>query len=116
MSYLIPLPSGTSTVAHSDDELIAILSQSFGKPGLSTRRAIDADEVKQALKALPEAKNRVRVYSSWGFVANSYKYRSEIQYVEAVKVTVDGEDLWEWSTGWGRAQRSFGKAATVVVQ
>lgn len=112
MTHLIPVAE-TVVTAETADELIAALAPQFGKPGLSTRRAIDDEEVKTALQRLADAKQRVRVYSSWGFVANSYKYRSDIQWVEA---TLDESGNWVWTTGWGRAQRSFGKAETVVVR
>lgn len=112
MSYLIPAEK-TVIKVETADELIAALTPRFGKPGLSTKRAIDADEVTTALAKLPEAKSRVRVYSSWGFVPNSYKYRSDIQFVEA---TLDENGDWVWTVSWGRAQRSFGKASTVIVK
>ena len=110
---MIHLISATTITIENVDELVTALAPQFGKPGLSTKRAIDADEVTTAFARLGEAKSRVRVYSSWGFVANSYKYRSDIQFVEAER---DANGDWVWSTGWGRAQRSFGNAATVVVR
>jgi hypothetical protein len=112
MTHLIPVDPTTILEAQTDTELLTALAPFFGKPGLSTRRAIDADEVTTALSRLPEATKRVRVYSSWGFVANSYKYRSDIQFVEANR---DGEN-WVWTVQWGRAQRSNGRAAMVVVK
>jgi len=113
VKHLIPTAeAATPITVTTADELISALAPQFGKPGLSTRRAIDGDEVSTALAKLPEATERVRVYSSWGFVPNSYKYRSEIQFVEATKVG----DAWSWTVSWGRAQRSNGKASLVVVK
>lgn len=112
MTYLIPTGDTVVKVDTAED-LIAALTPMFGKPGLSTKRAIDDEEVTTALARLADAKSRVRVYSSWGFVANSYKYRSDIQFVEA---NLDENGDWVWTTGWGRAQRSYGKAETVVVK
>jgi hypothetical protein len=93
--------------------IIAALTPEFGRPGLSTRRAISADEVREAVAALPGAKKRVRVYSSAGFVPNSYRNKCLIQYVEAA-LHEDGE--WRFSTGWTGAQRKRGWATRVVVQ
>lgn len=94
------------------DIIITALAVDFGKPGLSTRRAISQAEVVEAIAALPTAKKRVRVYSEQGFVPNSYRNRCMIQYVEAS--LTDGE--WVWSTGWTGAQRSRGHGTRVVVQ
>ncbi len=49
---------------------------------LSTARACDWSRVRVALRAVPQAKRRVRVYAGSGFVPNSYKWRCLIQYVE----------------------------------
>ena len=94
------------------DTILTALTTDFGKPGLATKRAIGADEVREAFAALPQAKKRIRVYSSQGFVPNSYRNKCMIQYVEAN--LVDGE--WKWSTGWTGAQRSRAAGALVVVQ
>lgn len=94
------------------ETIITALSAEFGKSGLTTKRAIGADEVREAFAALPQAKKRIRVYSSQGFVPNSYRNKCLIQYVEAN--LVDGE--WRWSTGWTGAQRSRAAGALVVVQ
>lgn len=115
MSHLIhpDTKSTVAVVAHTLDDLISHLSPQFGPEGLVTRRSVDAAEVTEAFQALEKAKRRVRVYSTAGFVPNSYRYRCEIQYVEAEKV---GDDDWAWSVCWGPAQRKNARAATVVVQ
>lgn len=95
------------------NQIISALSASFGKPGLSTRRAISADEVQEAIAALPNAKKRVRVYSEQGFVPNSYRSKCLIQYVEAWR---DETGEWVWVTGWTGAQRSRGHGTRVVIQ
>jgi len=95
------------------DDVILHLAPTFGPEGLATRRSIDADEITTAYQKLADAKRRVRVYSTAGFVPNSYRYRCDIQFVEVAK-TETGD--WAWSVHWGRAQRSNGRAAKVVVQ
>ena len=94
------------------EDIITALSHEFGKPGLSTKRAITAEEVRTALEVLPEAKNRVRVYSGQGFVPNSYRNKCQIQYLQGD--FVDGE--WKWHTGWSNAQRCRASGSIVVVQ
>ena len=94
------------------ENILAALAPDFGKPGLSTRRAIGADEVREAFAALPQAKRRVRVYSEQGFVPGRYRHKCLIQYVEVH--LVDG--IWQWSSGWTGAQRSRGIGTRVVVQ
>lgn len=94
------------------ETILAALAHEFGKPGLSTKRAVTADEVQEAFAALPQAKKRIRVYSAQGFVPNSYRNKCLIQYVEAELIS--GE--WRWQTGWTGAQRSRGAATRVVVQ
>lgn len=94
------------------DTIITALTAEFGKPNLSTKRAIGADEVRTAFAAIPQAKRRIRVYSNQGFVPNSYRNKCQIQYVQAD--LMDGE--WKWSTGWTNAQRSRSAGSLVVVQ
>ena len=77
-----------------------------------TARAIDRDDVRIAIRKAAEAKKRVRVYSSAGFVPNSYRYTCRIQYVEGIKT----EDGWRFSTGWTGAQRANAAGQLVVVQ
>ena len=92
--------------------VIHALRPGFGKAGLSTARAVDADEVTAAVEATASAKRRVRVYSGHGFVPHSYKFRCEIQYVEATRCA----DGWRLSLGWTGAQRSSGSGNLRVVQ
>jgi hypothetical protein len=113
VSHLIHPDTESTVVVHTLDEVISHLSPQFGPEGLATRRSVDAAEVTEAFQALEKAKRRVRVYSTAGFVPNSYRYRCEIQYVEAEKT---GDDNWVWSVRWGSAQRKNARAATVVVQ
>lgn len=77
---------------------------------LKTRRAIDRDDIRTAIRSAKQAKRRVRVYSSAGFVPNSYRGRCEIQYVE---VDVASGRCF---TGWTGAQRPRGNGSLVVVQ
>jgi hypothetical protein len=90
------------------------LIERLGKPGLSTRRACDADDVAECIAATETAKRRVRVYSKAGFVPNSYRHECRIQYVEATRDPVTGE--WKFSIGWTGAQRKQGAGTRVVVQ
>lgn len=79
----------------------------------STARACDWSRVRVALRAVPQAKRRVRVYAGAGFVPNSYKWRCLIQYVE---VTIkDGRPV-SILTSWTGAQRPRGQGSLVVVQ
>lgn len=94
-------------------DVITHLAPDFGPTETSTRRSVDEQEVTEAFKALPEAKRRVRVYSAAGFVPNAYRYRCDIQWVEA---NLDDQGQWHWSLDWGRAQRSNARANRVVVQ
>ena len=108
--------------------IVKRLAPSLGKPGLSTRRAIDIDDIKICVKKTKDAKRRVRVYSSQGFVPNKYGYRCEIQYVEATKVTDNLpanvelshdeiiSDGWYFRVGWSGAARSNARGPLVVVQ
>jgi hypothetical protein len=80
----------------------------------STYRAVGLTEVEQAAKLVESAKKRVRVYSQSGFVPNSYKWRCQIEYVEAVKDDETG--AWKFSVGVGSAQRSGGSGSLVVVR
>ena len=93
--------------------IIDRLAPHFGKPGLSTRRAIDESNVREAMKLIRRAKHSVRVYSDAGFVANSYRSRCEIQYVEATKNEETGK--WLWRTGWSGAQRRNGYGPLVTI-
>jgi hypothetical protein len=94
------------------ETVLTALRSEFGKPGLSTKRAIGADEVREAFAAIPQAKKRIRIYSNQGFVPNSYRNRCQIQYVQAD--LIDGD--WQWTTGWTGAQRSRASGNRVVVQ
>lgn len=85
----------------------------LGKPGLSTRRACCRRDILVAIRESRVAKKRVRVYSSAGFVPNSYRSRCSIQYVQGVK---NEAGTWVFSVGWTGAQRSRGNGSLVVVQ
>ena len=80
---------------------------------LRTRRGLDWNRVRVALRCAPQAKKRVRVYSGAGFVPNSYRGRCEIQYVE---VTLADGQITDIRTGWTGAQRANGAASLIVVQ
>jgi hypothetical protein len=92
-------------------EIVALLAPEFGKLGLSTKRAVDADEVRKAVELTAKAKKSVRVYSAYGFVPNRYRSRCEIQYVDGQL----SEDGWKFRTGWTGAQRSNGAGSLWVV-
>ncbi len=92
--------------------IIRKLRPALGKPGLATKRACDVRDILIAMRETQNAKRRVRVYSDAGFVPNSYKYRCQIQYVEATKE----ESGWQFSVGWTGAQRSRGNGSLLVVQ
>jgi hypothetical protein len=79
----------------------------------STARACDWSRVRVALRAVPQAKRRVRVYAGAGFVPNSYKWTCKIQYVEA---TIKDGRVVSIATAWTGAQRPRGQGSLVVVQ
>lgn len=115
MPHIIATDPEHKVTVENLDDVILHLAPTFGPEGLATRRSIDAHEVCDAYSAIEhdKAKKRVRVYSAAGFVPNSYRYRCDIQFVEAVRTD---DDNWEWSVHWGSAKRSNGRAATTVVR
>lgn len=89
------------------------IKKQLPEKSLSTARACDWEDVRLVLKNLHKAKRRIRVYSDAGFVPNSYKWRCDIQYVEANKAP-DGK--WHIFTGWTGAQRRQGSGSLFVIQ
>lgn len=97
------------------ESLTAALEGRFGKPGLSTKRAIDEQEIGMLVDSIKAGGKYVRVYSQMGFVSNSYKSRCAIQHVTATLVdAATGE--WRVTIGWGSAQRAPGKGSLVVTR
>jgi hypothetical protein len=78
----------------------------------STYRAVGIEEIERAAALINEAEERVRVYSNAGFVPNAYRYRCDIEYVEALR----GTDGWTFRIGSTSAKRSGGSAAREVVR
>lgn len=107
-----PYRTTVVTRAATITKLVKLLEPQFGKPDLSTRRAVGEKEVRTAYSNLKRAKKRVRVYSSQGFVPTSYR-SAQIQFVEAER---DAEGNWVWRIAWGSAGRSHGQGALIVVQ
>lgn len=93
--------------------LRAQLAQQQGLSRVSTARACDWSRVRVALRAVPQAKRRVRVYAGAGFVPNSYRWSCKIQYVEA---TIKDGRVISIGTGWSNAQRPRGQGSLVVAQ
>ena len=83
------------------------------QPTLRTSRSCDWSRVRVALRAVPQAKRRVRVYAGSGFVPNSYRWPCKIQYVE---VTIKDGRVISIATAWTGAQRPRGQGSLVVVQ
>ena len=80
------------------------------RPQKSTERGLTDDDLRRFVQLQARNKGkRVRVYSSWGFVPNSYRYRCDIQWIE----TADNEKSYR--VGWSGAQRSGGSGAQCVV-
>lgn len=90
------------------------LRPELGAPGKSTMRACTVREILCAVLASRTAKKRVRVYSSEGFVPNSYRYGCKIQYIEGTRDAETG--VWTFRTGWGHAQRPYAKGSLLIVQ
>jgi hypothetical protein len=78
----------------------------------STYRAVGVEEIERAAALIEGAQERVRVYSTAGFVPNAYRYRCDIEYVEALR---DPEG-WKFRIGSTSAKRSGGSAAREVVR
>ena len=89
-------------------ELLTQVRQMEGKARARCLWQSDIDRFLELVAANPT--KRVRVYSSEGFVPNSYKYKAEISYVEYDPNT---RDTWVGRSG---AQRSYGNGNTEVVQ
>ena len=81
-------------------------------PTSSTMRKVGEQEIKTLIKTLKKAKKRVRIYSSEGFVPNSYKWPCRIEYIEAIISA--GE--WHLKKGHTSAQRSYGQGNLLVIQ
>jgi hypothetical protein len=82
--------------------------------GRARNRTIGKDEAQiliDTVAAAPETAHTIRVYSRQGFVANSYKYRAEIRYFQAVR----HEGEWIYSAATCDAKRSHGQGALVTI-
>ena len=62
------------------------------------------------INANPQA-TRIRVYSSAGFVPNSYRYPCPIQWIEAVRT----DNIWTVTMGTGDAKRPGGNGPRCTV-
>lgn len=78
------------------------------------KRALNVSDVDRAAELARSAHTYVRVYGSGGFVPRSYKFRAEIQYIQATRAS--GADAWVWSIGWTGAHRPNGRGALEVVR
>lgn len=78
-------------------------------PSLSTRRGLSNNDILRLENYKPTAKRKVRVYSCWGFVPNSYKYPCRIQWCEWNK------EKNEYDVGWSSAQRAYGRGSLTIV-
>ena len=87
-----------------------LLSESGDLPVRSTKRPLYLSDIICFVKLVrTNPHKRVRVYSSDGFVPNSYHYRCDIQYIEKAK---DGGVFF----GWAGARRPRGSGSTQIVQ
>ena len=78
------------------------------KKELSTKRPLSVKDIELFCKlAKDNPHKRVRVYSDWGFVPNSYKYRCDIEYIERYKGKI--------TSGLTGAQRPRGDGPHAVV-
>jgi hypothetical protein len=76
---------------------------------LRTRRGLRRSDIDLFVRLVREHPHKpVRVYSSEGFVPNSYRFRCDIEWImrdRAGKIRV----------GWGGASRSFGRGPRATV-
>lgn len=82
--------------------------------GRARNRTIGEAEAKEMMELVANADSTVhtiRVYSRDGFVPNSYKYRCEIRYFEAVRK--EGELVI--GASYGDAKRRHGNGALVTI-
>lgn len=83
--------------------------------GRRRRRILDESDAAKLLQFMadaPEDTRTIRVYSSEGFVANSYRSAAPISYFFARK---DGNGEWIVNANVTDAKRSYGRGALVTV-
>lgn len=93
------------------DDAIASVARANGS---RRTRTIKGQSIARFLTALAEnfdTARTIRVYSSEGFVANSYKYRADITFIEAAR-TENGFNVY---AGTGDAKRSHGAGSTMTI-
>lgn len=78
------------------------------------KRALGVSDIDRAAELAQSARIYVRVYSSSGFVPNAYKWRAEIQYIQAARASES--DAWAWSIGWTGAHRPNGRGSLEVIR
>lgn len=84
----------------------------------SKARILRPADVAQFVELVNEKENdatvqTIRVYSSDGFVPNSYKYRADISYLQATRNAETGK--FEVGAGTVDAKRSRGNGALVTI-
>lgn len=94
-----------------ESEILAVAQRINGRRRTRTIDKRDVSLFAQTLRERFDNAQIVRVYSSDGFVANSYKYRADIVYLQAVKV----ENGWRIEASTTDAKRSYGAGARITV-
>ena len=79
--------------------------------GLRTYREVYESDLNDLIKACRRGTRRIRVYSSDGFVPNSYRGRCTIEFLEAL---VKNEE-WHIDLGTSNAQRSYANGPHIVI-
>jgi len=95
-------------------EIAMFRDEAAAAPVRATRRALRPSDIDTLIELVSTARKSVRVYSSAGFVPNAYRFRCQIQYIEALAPAEPGE-RWTIRTAWTGAQRSHGAGALRVV-
>lgn len=85
-----------------------VMKHAENAPHKSTARGLHAQDARTFAKLVLAGNRYVRVYSSDGFVANSYKYRCQIEYAQLRGGVI--------SIGWTGAHRRNGAGSLVVAR
>jgi hypothetical protein len=82
-----------------------------GRARTRTIGKAEAQEIIELVANADESIHTIRVYSRDGFVPNSYKYRCDIRYFEAIRKS----DGFVIRASYGDAKRSHGQGALVTI-
>ena len=93
------------------DDLMEMAKNKNDRARQRTIGKSEAQDILELVTNADDATHTIRVYSSDGFVSNSYKYRAEIRYFEATRK--DGKLVIR--AGIADAKRSYGTGALITI-